>query len=292
VLEEYFAGHDRERLHDLRSGSKTFASVLAGAARLHGAPIELDAPVARRFARYQPLANPDLRKNRITLRHLMTMSTGLACDENDNDSPGSEGRMQGQAAQPDWYRFALDLPMAAAPGERYAYCSAGVNLVGGVIGSATGEWLPSLFDRLVARPLQIRRYAMNLTPTGEGYFGGGMRMRPRDYLKFGQLYLDGGRWNGRRVVSRAWVDESTRRQIEAGNGSADGLNWHLYTLASGGRAWREYEANGNGGQLLVVLPELDLVVVFTAGNYNSYGVWRKFRDEWVPQAIIPAVTGP
>jgi CubicO group peptidase (beta-lactamase class C family) len=288
VLEEYFHGHDADRPHDLRSASKTFTGVLLGAWRHGGLRLGPQSPVVPLFAAPGAPRDPDPRKNAITVGHLLSMTSGLACDENDEASPGNENTMQTQTAQPDWNRFALDLPMAAAPGERYAYCSAGMNLAGGALGAAGGEWLPSAFHRLVAAPMGITRYHANLTPTGEMYFGGGMRMVPRDFLKFGQLYLDGGTWNGRRIVSAEWVAESTRRQTPPGPGGGDGWGWHLNEIRAGGRVFREYEANGNGGQLLMVLPELELAVVITAGNYNSYGVWRKFRDEWLPEHIIPA----
>jgi CubicO group peptidase (beta-lactamase class C family) len=115
-------------------------------------------------------------------------------------------------------------------------------------------------------------------------------MRPRDFLKFGQLYLDHGVWNGQRVVPAAWVEESTNCQVVAEGACADGYDWHLNTVVSGGRRYREYEANGMGGQLLAVLPELDLAVVFTAANYNTHNVWRTFRDSYLAMDIIPAVT--
>ena len=121
-------------------------------------------------------------------------------------------------------------------------------------------------------------------------------MRPRDLLKIGQLYLDGGVWNGRRIVSKSWVDVSTTKKIEWPyrnenvSAGADAYAWHLNTLKSGTREFREYEANGNGGQLLIVLPELDMVVVFTAGNYQGGGVWSRFRDDLVPNGIISAIT--
>jgi CubicO group peptidase (beta-lactamase class C family) len=292
VLEEYFRGFDRARLHDLRSASKTFVSVLLGAAMLNGARLSPETPVYALFAAQGPFANPDPRKAAITVGELMTHSSGLACDDNDDDSPGNEDRMQEQAAQPDWFRYVLDLPLVHQPGEVYAYCSGGMNLAGGALRAATGVWLPELFDSLVARPLQIRRYAVNLMPTGEGYSGGGMHLRPRDLLKVGVAYLNGGVWNGVRVVSRAWVERSTAFQMASGNGSSDGYGWHRNTLEAGGRTYQEYEANGNGGQLLIVLPELDLALVFTAGSYGNYRVWRKLREEIVPHQIIPAVTGP
>src|SRR5512140_3329643 len=105
---------------------------------------------------------------------------GLACDDNDDASPGNEGAMQSQSAQPDWYRYTLDLPLANAPGEHYAYCSAGTNLAGGVLAQVSGAWLPALFDTLVAQPLKLGRYYVNLMPTGQAYSGGGMHLRPRD----------------------------------------------------------------------------------------------------------------
>jgi CubicO group peptidase (beta-lactamase class C family) len=96
--------------------------------------------------------------------------------------------MQSQTAQPDWYKFILDLPLSAAPGDKAAYCTGAVNLIGAIVRKATGEWLPDYFDRNLARPLQFERYHLNLTPTGDAYMGGGTHIRPRDELKLGQLY--------------------------------------------------------------------------------------------------------
>jgi CubicO group peptidase (beta-lactamase class C family) len=141
-------------------------------------------------------------------------------------------------------------------------------------------------------------------PTSAGYLGGGAYVRPRDLLKVGQMYLDGGVWHGTRIVDSAWVARSTTAQIEitpATTGldsvtfrnfyvpGADGYAWHLHTLQSGGRAHREYEATGNGGQLLIVVPDLDLAVVITAGNYGQGGIWSRWRDQIVAGEIIPAI---
>ena len=289
VLEEYFYGFDKERPHDLRSAGKTFASVLAGIAIDHGAQFGPNTPVYSLFPQYASFANPDPRKQRLTVEHLMTMTSGFDCDENgDENKPGNEGNMQSQTAQPDWYKFVLDLPLAAAPGKSFAYCSGGVNLIGGIVRNTTRTWLPEFFDRYIARPLQIQTYHFNLTPTGEGYLGGGLHIRPRDALKLGQLYLDGGLWNGRRIVSRKWVDASIAPHPMDASGT-DGYNWHLNTIKVGERSFRQYEASGNGGQFVMVVPELDLVVMFTGGNYGNFSVWRRFRDELLPQYILAAV---
>lgn len=304
ALEEYFFGFDRDTPHDLRSAGKTFASVMLGAAMMRGAKLTPETRVYEVLAGRRPFANPDARKSRINLSHLMTHSAGLACDDNDPASPGNEDTMQTQRAQPDWWKYTLDLPSAHEPGRRYAYCSANINLMGAVLTTATGTWLPELFERTVARPLQFGRYHWNLMPTGEGYLGGGAFVRPRDLLKLGQAYLDGGVWKGRRIVESSWVTRSTAPRIEISEAttgltaeefpnfygkSADGLAWHVNQLKSGGRSFNTYEASGNGGQLLIVIPELDMAVVFTAANYAQGGIWGRWRDQIVGGEIIPAI---
>ena len=304
VLEEYFFGHDRETPHDLRSAGKTFASVMLGAAMMRGTPISPESRITQLLAPLGPFANPDPRKDEITLAHLMTHSAGLACNDNDDASPGNENTMQSQRAQPDWWKYTLDLPMAHDPGTRYAYCSANINLVGGALTAATGTWLPEFFEENVARPLQFGRHHWNLTANGEGYLGGGAFLRPRDLLKLGQAYLDGGVWHGRRIVPAAWVAESTRQLIavdEATTGyseeefgnyygrGADALAWHLNRLNVNGRPVQGYAATGNGGQILLVVPEFHLVAVFTGGNYSQGGVWGRWAQTIVADRIIPAL---
>ncbi|HVF39871.1 MAG TPA: serine hydrolase, partial [Gemmatimonadaceae bacterium] len=295
VLEEYFRGFDRNRPHDTRSAAKTFASVMLGAAMMKGFPLSPETSIASLLRHHAPFENSDPRKARITLAHLMTHTSGLACDDNDDDSPGNESNMQSQSAQPNWWKYMMNLAVTHEPGSHRAYCSGGMNLVGAGIVAVTKTWLPEFFERSIAKPLQFGRYYYNLMPTQEGYTGGGVYMRPRDLMKIGQVYLAGGVWNGKRVVPKAWVERSIAKQVEWPaqsenvSAGADGYAWHLNTLKSGMRVYREYEANGNGGQLLMVVPELELVVVFTAGNYGGYGVWGRFRDDLVPNAIIPAI---
>jgi CubicO group peptidase (beta-lactamase class C family) len=289
VLEEYFFGFGRDQVHDTRSAAKSFASIMLGAAMRQGAAIAPETPVYPLLASLGPFDHPDPRKSRITVAHLMTHTSGLACDENDDSSPGNEDLMQSQRSQPDWRKFTLDLPLAHDPGTTYAYCSGGANLVGAALAAAVGRWIPELFDQAIARPLTFGAYYWNLTPTLDGYTGGGVRMRPRDLLKLGQTYLDGGVWQGRRIVDSSWVRRSTTVQVQTGPHTGDGYAWHLNTFQSGDRQYREYEANGNGGQFLIVVPELDLAVVITAGNYGQYGIWRHFRDDIVAHDIISAI---
>ncbi len=275
VLDEYFYGYGADQLHDLRSASKTVTSVMAGAAMYRGARFGMSTSVA-----------PGAGGVPITVGNLLTHTSGLACDDDDDASPGNEDTMQAQPVE--WYRYTLALPRVHAPGTTYAYCSGGINLVGQVIEQATHAWLPAFFDSAVARPLQISHYAVNLMPSGEAYAGGGLQLRPRDLLKFGQLYLDGGTWHGRRIVSAAWAAQSTAHQVDRPDGSSDGFGWHRHTLRAGARDYQTYEASGNGGQFVVVVPELALVVATTAGNYGQYGAWRRIREELVPAVMEAA----
>lgn len=211
--------------------------------------------------------------------------------------------MEADRSQPDWTRRTLNLPIQFEPGAHYAYCSMNINLAGAMLSRASGEWLPALFDRTVARPLQFGPYYWNLIPIGEGYLGGGAFIRPRDFLKLGQAYLDDGVWNGRRIVSADWVKESLSPharispQTTGLSGDAfienyyevdEGWAWHMIGVKSGDKVYSAFHANGAGGQLLIIIPELDLAVMFTAGNYGQ-GLWNRERDEFVGGMIIPAI---
>ncbi|MFE8595383.1 serine hydrolase domain-containing protein [Archangium violaceum] len=288
VLEEYFQGFDKERPHDLRSASKTFAPVLIGIAIDQGASLRAESPVYPLFPEYRGTGQPDPRKSALTVEHLMTMTSGFACDDNNDDSPGNENRLQDQKT--DWYQYTLELPLEHAPGgENAVYCSAGINLLGGVLRNTTRAWVPEFFERTLATPLQMRRYHINLMPAGDAYLGGGLYMRPRDALKLGQLYLAGGVWNGKRVVSKNWVERSTAHHTNMSAERTYGYAWWRHDIRVGDRTYAEYEAGGNGGQFVMVVPELDLTVVFTGGNYGQFPVWKKFREELLPQFILSAI---
>ncbi|MEO6580576.1 MAG: serine hydrolase [Sphingomicrobium sp.] len=304
VLEEYFFGTDSETTHDIRSAGKTFGSVLLGTAEARRAGLGTESRIYEIMKARGPFANPDPRKAQITLAHLMTQTSGLECNDNDDASRGNEGTMQAQTGQPDWWRYTLDLPVAHAPGERYAYCSANSNLIGGALTEATGIWLPELFRTQIAEPLQFGGWHWNLAPNGEGYLGGGAFLRSRDFLKIGQLYLNGGTWNGKRVVPADWVKLSTRPRIDVNPTTTalseedfdnfyirgqDALAWHPGCLRSGSRTYATYAATGNGGQILLVIPEVELAVVLTGGNYGQGGVWTRWAQQIVGDRIIPAI---
>ncbi|MEO1167724.1 MAG: serine hydrolase [Pseudomonadota bacterium] len=288
VVEEYFHGYHRDVPHDSRSAGKSLTSALLGIAIRQDAIPHVDTPVYPYFGGVEAFANPDPRKERMTLRHLVTMSPGFDCDDGDYDTPGHEDNMQSQDAQADWYRYTLDLPMAREPGETGLYCTAGLNLIGGVLQQATGMQLARFFHEEFARPLDISHYQLNLSPTDDPYMGGGIRLRPRDFLKLGQVYLDGGVWNGTRIVSEEWVAESTAPYASLNEEDDYGFAWWLRSYEVEGQSIDTYYASGNGGQLLFVAPALELVVLIHAGNYSDGRTRNAFRDRFMRDSILPA----
>jgi len=287
VLEEHFFGYHGDEPHDSRSAGKSITSMMVGAAVSEGA-FSLDTPVYELFP--ESAANPDPRKAQLTVEHLITMSSGYDCDDNDPGTPGNEDRMQSQDQQPDWLRYTLDLAMVRAPGEAGVYCTGGINLLAGIISRTTGEWLPEFFRTRLAEPLGIEHYHVNLDPLGRGYGGGGIRLRPRDFLKFGQTMLDGGRWNGTQVLKESWVESSFVPRASVNVDDDYGYAWWRTVHEHDGATFESWSATGNGGQLIIVVPQYDLSVTFNGGNYANFPTWIAWRDELMPRFIVGALT--
>jgi CubicO group peptidase (beta-lactamase class C family) len=296
ALEEYFYGFDKDRPHDVRSAGKSLTTTLLGIAIDHGARVSPNSPLNSLFPEYRPFARPDPRKDQILVRNLLTMTSGLDCDDDSNTALGREGMVLNHGG-PDWYRYTLDLPMVSEPDSRRGtaqsiYCTSGINLVGGIVRDSTGIWVPSFFEKNYARPLDIHNYYLDLMPNGDYYGGGGSYFRPRDWMKLGQLYVSGGLWNGRRVLSKDWVAQATTKyatQNEPSHGYGYGL--HLYHFEVAGHIYPVFEAEGNGGQIVAGIPDLDMVICFSAGNYQNGATWNKFSSELIPKYFIPAALG-
>jgi CubicO group peptidase (beta-lactamase class C family) len=288
VLDEYFNGFGPTRPHDVRSAGKSVATLLVGRAIQDTHAFSPQTRIAALLSQYEPLANDSAQKEAITVANLMSMSAGYACDDNADNSPGGEDTMQSQTAQPDWYKFTLDLPMQFAPGTRALYCSAEINLLGAIVSKETGSPLTSYFDQRFARPLQFGAYGMWLMPppTNAAYMAGGDYFLPRDFLKLGQLFLNNGRWHGKQIIDPKWLaDSAAKHSFVEGGGGDYGYGWHLATYTVGGRTVKAINAGGNGGQLMYVFPQLDMVVMITAANYGQYPVWSAFQTQLVPQVL-------
>jgi CubicO group peptidase (beta-lactamase class C family) len=290
VLEEYFHGFSRDMLHNTRSASKSVTATLVGAAMQAGAPLKLSSPV------YQIMNGgtfpPDLepQKRMMTLENLLTMSSGFFCDDNNPDAPGRENLMWEQTEERDFYRFYMKLPLDRKPGEKAVYCSGDPNLALGMVGRATGEDPLYIFDRLLGGPMKIDRYAWNLDPARHPYGGGGLNLLLRDFMKFGQLMLNGGTWQGRRILSRDFVARASSPLKTVGSNTFNkyGYLWWDRDYPYRERKVYAFAALGNGGQNVMVIPDLDLVLASFSGSYATRA-YRRFSDELIPQNILPAV---
>lgn len=288
VVEEYFHGEHRAKPHDTRSASKTLATTIAGAAIQAGYPLSLNTPVWATMLGGRVPNDLDARKRAITLEHLLTMASGIDCDDRDEKSPGSEDYVTGEQPDPDWYRYTMNLKAIRNPGEKAVYCSIQPHLAGGVISRAAKQSLPVLFHDLIATPLQITHYGMNLSPTGEPYMGGGTRLTSRDFMKLGQLMLNDGMWGKQRVLPAGWAKRAASPVHRIDNNRKYGYLWWIDDYPYKGRTLQGYGAMGNGGQLTIVIEELDLVVTFNGGSYNDRAAFL-FQREYMHNYILPAV---
>ncbi len=289
VLEEYFYGYDRDRRHQLRSATKSVVSALVGIAIDRGI---LPTDTARVLTQLgiEPPPDADPREASLTLGDLLTMRAGLACDDWDPDSPGNESRIYQTG---DWVRAVLELPMVSKPGTLARYCSGGVLVAGRMVERATGESLPAFARTALFAPLGVSADAVawnfTLARSNAGTFGD-LALRPRDMLKFGRLFLDHGRAEGRQVVSADWVEHSTTQVTTLGSRGYGRLWWHQYFDVPGPQGMVRIDAlnaSGNGGQKIYVLPTLDAVVVFTGSSYN--GTTDSAPNFIMADQILPAL---
>jgi CubicO group peptidase (beta-lactamase class C family) len=284
VLEEYFHGEHADKPHDTRSASKSHVTALIGAAMHAGVRI---GPESRVYATLRPtLRELPERKRAVTLDHLLTMSGGFDCNDS-GERPGDEDAITNQDTNPDWSSLFLGVDMVRDPGAAAQYCSMEPYLAGLMLERVSGRPLPDLFHELLAEPLGFQRYTLGLTPLGEAYFGGGHRFVARDFLKLPQMYLNGGTWNGRRILTEEWVKRSTTERYRMGS-RGYGYLWWIIDYPYQGRTIRAYAQLGNGSQNAVFVPELDLAFATFGANYNSRSI-NHLLNALVPRHILPAV---
>jgi CubicO group peptidase (beta-lactamase class C family) len=284
LAEWYFTGKDEKRgtplgqvtfgpetLHDVRSVTKSVVGLLVGIAVQDGAIKSLDTPVLDYFPEYADLQTPE--RKRVTLRHLLTMTSGLHWDEDTYtyaDPRNSEIAMD-RASDP--YRYVLSQPFDAAPGEKWKYSGGDVAVMAAVLARATKTPIDAYAEARLFKPLGIAKTEWLKDGKGTPYAASGLRMTPRDMAKIGRLVLASGRWNGRQVVASRWIAASTTPkaavQPDPKCGTRYGYFWWLFQGCQLEPALPWAAAVGNGVQRIVVVREQDLVVVMTSGLYNS-----------------------
>ena len=286
VAEHYFNGHGPDSLQDMRSAGKSVTSALVGIAIAEGYISGADAPVLPFFPSYAPVAHDGAEKQAITVWHLLTMTSGLDADADDPSSPGYEDRMW---ETEDWVRLVIDLPMANDPGAVWTYSSASAFLAGAAVEEAAGQSLASFAEERLFGPLGIERYRWVETPTGRTVGQGNLSLRARDMAKLGQLYLDGGRWEGQQVIPESWVRSSVEAlyPVPWENYDGYGYSWYTHTISVAGRPFRYFFASGNGGNKIYVFPDEQMVVVTQSAAYNTNYGQRRSLD--VLKRVLAAV---
>jgi CubicO group peptidase (beta-lactamase class C family) len=259
VMEAYYYPYNSSRVHPLLSCSKSFLSALIGIAIDEGY-LNLEDK-ALDFFPDRTIANDSLRKQAITVEHLLRMMSGLDWPESSASYSSSNNILWQMMDSPDWAQFVLDRPMAVAPGTTFNYSTGDSQLLGAILEKATGTSTEEFARTRLFEPLGVpsNRWYWESSPEGVAFGGGGLNLTPRDMAKFGTLYLEGGVWEGEQVVPADWVEASVTP-------SHYGYQW--WRLANGG-----YAALGYGGQLIAVVPDLELVAIITgdfSGTASAY----------------------
>jgi len=301
VFERYFSGSDEingrrvrnvafdaDTLHNVKSVTKSVASLAVGIAMDRGLIGSIDAPIFSFFPELSDLRTPE--KDRIRLVDVLTMSLGLQWREAvpDNEDDNDEGRMH---AAPDPCRYVLGLPMTAPAGQDFFYNTGALTLLSAILRKAVGRPLDEFARETLFEPLGIKRAEWSRVK-GDSDAGGGLRLRPRDMAKIGQLVLAGGRWNGGQVVSKAWIDSSMTPRLNATGLYFYGYLWWLGRSLFNGREIHWAAALGRGGQSIRIVPELDLVVVVTAGYYQDYSPQAFQVQTGIFRDVLAAVPAP
>ena len=272
--------------HDVMSISKSVVSLLFGIALDRGLIASVDDPVHIYFPDYAVLRTPE--KDRILLRHLLTMKSGLEWHENRSydDPRNSEIMMIGS---PDPYRFILEQPVRAEAGKVWNYSGGNTQLLAGVLQRKTGKSLAEFANEALFQPLGITKFEWTKMPAnGEAAAAGGLHLRPRDMAKIGELVLRKGMWNGHRVVSERWIEQSTRARTDE-PGPLYGYQWWIMNEAVGERATSWIVGIGNGGQRIYISPAYDVVVVITAGLYADAFHEQDWAIDYVFKHVIAAI---
>lgn len=266
IIEEYLNGQTLNQKHDLRSTTKSIRSILLGIAIDKGYIDNVNDPISKYLKSPVPNKNIDERKGKITIKHLLTMSSGLDCNDWDKKSKGQEDKV---SKKKDWLQYTLNLPLVNEPGTVSNYCSMGAILIAEIISQASGMTIDKFTELYLFNPLNISNVYWGHT-SEKDIISSGKRlyMTSRDMAKIGQLILNNGKWNDKQVVSEKWIAESTTPKTKI-TGIDYGYLWWNIPFSVNEKIYVSKTATGNGGQYIFIFPELDLVAVFTGSAYNS-----------------------
>lgn len=285
-IEEYFNGEDRNTLHDPRSVGKSFASALMGIAIGNGFIATEDQKLST-FYDFKKYNRPE-GKDEATVRDLLTMSSGFEGNDDDPCSPGNEEKMY---PTPNWVEFALNLPYEPALKKRWHYFTAGTILLGDILNRSVPGGLEKFAEEELFGPLHIRNYRWEYTPQHIPNTAGGIRMNALDFAKYGQLYKNNGRWNGRQIIPKSWVKKTLTRQIRIPDRKEEYyscLFWNK-SFKVNNKSTEAFYCAGNGGNYILIFRNFPLVIVITASAYGqvyAHPQVTKMLEEFILPAVL------
>jgi CubicO group peptidase (beta-lactamase class C family) len=280
VVDAYFYPFSPGLMHDIASCTKSFTTTLIGIAIDKGFIKSVQQPVIDLFSK-RKIANMDGHKESMTLEHLLTMTSGLSCYHR----PG-EITLQKMLQSQDWVQFTLDLAMNEPPGTRFEYCSPCSHLLSAIIQENTGMSILDFSRRHLFEPLGFSEVIWPADPQGINHGWGDLHLTPHDMAKLGYLYLNNGLWQGKRIISSQWIAATIKKHSSPPP--------DIYPVFGYGYQWwlttpDIYYADGRGGQMILVVPEADIVVVFTGSIAGSEALKR---DEMLLSLVAPSVKSP
>lgn len=287
LIEQYFNGESRESLHNPRSVGKSIASTMMGVA-IDEKYIQSEEALLKDFYDLRNFKNYSTTKDSVTLKSLLTMSSGFVGDDDDYSNPGNEENMY---PTDNWVQFTLDLPMQEDKemGEDFTYFTAGIVVLGDVIHKSVPNGLVMYADEKLFAPLGITNYKWQYTPQKVGNTAGGLQLRALDFAKYGQLYKNKGMWNGQQILTQAWVEKSLAKQVQrsASGGYYGYLFWNK-TYTHRDTAYEVSFCSGRGGNKIFIFKDLPYVIVITSSAYNIPNAHQNV-DNMMENYILPAL---
>ena len=298
VHESYYNGTTADDLHDIRSASKSFTSLMFGIALKDGHFSSEKEAIAKTFPDYGHLLSSNAAKRRITYFDLLSNTNPVECDDMNQFSQGNEERMY---LRKDWLAFFFELPLRANPpwekpmteqpfGRDFSYCTAGIFTVGAAIERKTKTSLADYTKTALFEPIGIQESQWQSNALGQTQGGGGVRIKPTDLIKVGQLMLNQGKWQGKQLLPKEWIKKSfTDYSLAMPDLNATyGLTWWILPFQVNGQTIKTYAAAGNGGNYLFVIPSLETTAVVTATAYNTRYMHQQ-THEILSTIVLPAV---
>ena len=274
VSEHYFNGDSVDTLHDIRSATKSITSLLMGITIQK----RLVHSVNDSIALYLP-GLPQDGKEKITIKNLLNMRSGLDADDEDPSTPGDEDNLDKSS---DWIRTIYAVPVRGAPGTKYNYCSSNAFLTGAIIENANHMPLDEFAKINLFEPLGIQDYRWRHVPVNRITGQGNLSITTRNMAAVGELVLNEGVVNGQQLVSRDWITRSLTSQVAISDSDpyADSYGYMWYTKAepANGHSIEVHFASGNGGNKIYIVPSLHMVIAITSSAYNTHYGQRRSQD--------------